>query len=76
MALSRDKVAAATSPDPRSATFDELFCAAAARVLKRRGVPARRIPAEIERLRRAEPLFRGPDFDTFAKAQTERADKG
>jgi hypothetical protein len=62
-------------PNARHATFDEMFRAAARRVLKRRGVPDSRIEAEIARLRKAAPAFDGPDFDEFMTADATGADK-
>lgn len=50
-------------PDPRSATFDEMFRTAARRVRRRRGVPEDRIDAEVQRIRRTEPTFQVPDFE-------------
>lgn len=61
--------------DARHATFDEMFRAAARRVLERRGVPDSRIEAEIARLRKAAPVFDGPDVDEFMAADATGAAK-
>lgn len=67
----RDKKRSRTGePNPKHATFDDMFRATARRALKRHGVPANRIDAEIERLRKVEPVFSGPSFDEVMAATT------
>jgi hypothetical protein len=69
------KPISAAEPDPKTASFDELFHATARRVLKRHGVPDNRIDAEIERLRKAEPVFSGPRLDEILTTSPAGADK-
>ncbi len=60
-----------TSPD---SAFERRFCAAARRVLKRRGVPEDRIEAEIARIKRMKPAIPFPTVEDLEKAIADAAD--
>lgn len=69
------KKAKTSEPDPKTASFDEVFRATARRVLKRHGVPESRMDAEIERLRKAELVFSGPTLDEVLTPSPAGGDK-
>lgn len=65
----------AKPPAPDSA-FERRFRLAARRVLRRRGVPADRLEAEIARLRRLKPALALPTVEELEKALAQVADAG
>jgi hypothetical protein len=65
-----------SKPLASDSAFERRFRTAARRVLRRRGVPADRIEAEIARLRRLKPALALPTVEELEKALADVADAG
>jgi hypothetical protein len=63
-------------PRTPDSAFERRFQTAARRVLRRRGVPADRLEAEIARLRRLKPALALPTVEELEKALADVADTG
>lgn len=61
--------ASKSKPRTPDSAFERRFRTAARRVLRRRGVPADRIEAEIARLRRLKPALALPTVEELEKTQ-------